>query len=48
MLNHPLALLLAGLLAAASLSACSTAEGFGKDLEAVGEAIQDDSQDVRD
>lgn len=34
--------------AAAGLSACSTVEGAGKDLEHVGESISGASEDVQD
>lgn len=40
-----IATLLAAALAAASLSGCNTAEGFGKDLEAAGEAIEKEARD---
>lgn len=34
--------------ATALLSACNTAKGFGKDVEAVGDAISDAADDARD
>lgn len=32
------------MLAAGSVSACNTMEGFGRDLEAAGEGIQDETR----
>lgn len=32
---------------ALSLAACNTAEGFGKDVERGGEAVQDSAKDVK-
>ena len=40
-----LALLLAAGLFTTSLSACNTMKGFGEDMEAAGEAIQDGSDE---
>lgn len=33
--------------AAAGLSACNTTEGFGRDVEAAGDAIEDTAQDAQ-
>lgn len=44
MLNQPF-VLLAVLLSALALSACNTAEGFGEDVEKVGESIQEEASD---
>ncbi len=39
---------LLAVLAFASLAACETVEGFGRDVEAGGEAITDTAQDVQE
>ncbi len=41
--------LLVGIFAvqALALTACNTAEGFGKDVEKTGEAVQDGAKDVK-
>ncbi len=39
---------LALVLMGASVSACNTTEGFGKDVKATGEAIEDTADDASD
>ncbi|MQX35218.1 entericidin A/B family lipoprotein [Roseospira navarrensis] len=46
--RRPAALLLLVLTCAAALSACSTIEGMGKDIEKGGEVISDTARDVRE
>lgn len=36
---------LAAVLAALALAGCNTAEGFGRDLESTGKAIEDEAED---
>lgn len=39
---------LALVLMGASVSACNTTEGFGRDVQATGEAIEDTAEDAHD
>lgn len=40
--------LIASILAGATIAACNTVEGAGKDIEATGDAIEDTARDAKD
>ncbi|EKE84903.1 entericidin A/B family lipoprotein [Idiomarina xiamenensis] len=47
-MKRPMALLLLLAFSIGGLSACSTVEGFGKDMQKAGQAIEDESEENQD